>query len=251
MKYVIYLRVSSKKQDERPQLEEALQFIKRHDKSNFKYEVYTDKITSTLPLSKRRGIQQALGALSHGDYLIGMKVDRFTRKAKEGYAIRDRVEEAGANILMIQQPNCNSPMIFAIYVGMAEEEGNNIRSRIKTKMEYKKKHSERISGTIPYGYAVHPTELVTVRRNGNLQQKLGKLVEIPHEQEIVKLMCELFDLKKTLKEITDSVNNAGYVTRQLKAFSISTVQRILKRTGRKKIRDQLPQDTAHPMFHLR
>jgi DNA invertase Pin-like site-specific DNA recombinase len=46
MKYVIYLRVSTKEQDLRTQEQKCLSYLKSLGNSDFKYLIFTDSITS-------------------------------------------------------------------------------------------------------------------------------------------------------------------------------------------------------------
>ena len=246
MIYRLYLRVSTEEQDLRTQLSMCLQFItKLHGNDSFKYEVYTDSITSRCALEKRMGMQKCLSELKKGDVVIGLRVDRLARNAYEAHCIQHIVMTKGANILMVEQPGITNAVIFGMYAGFAEEEGKLIRARIKEKLDAKGERNERRSRHLPYGYQMHTSALVQTREGrGKTVMKLGLLIEEPVEQQVIAHMCALFDEGMNFRNIVQTLKDQGYKNRQGTPFQLSYLHRILSRTGRTRCKDQPQEDLA-------
>ncbi len=252
MKYIIYLRVSTEKQDERTQLEKCLQFLKSHDTSDFQYEVYSDTISSRKSLSRRVGMQTALAATQKGDILVAMRLDRIARKAAEIYEILGILEKKDADIVFIEQPGIKNRVTLAVYAGMAEEEVKLIRSRIKEKLDVKKLRNERVSGRVPYGFTIHPTERVWVKdEEGKPIQKLGLLVPEPKEQQTISHMIRLYQEGKTYSMITRILSSWGYTNREGKPFAPMSILRVLKRLGHSNSSDQPQEKKLFELYHSR
>lgn len=250
MKYVIYLRVSTDEQDLRTQLEKILSFIKSRDKSEIQYEVFSDKITSKKSLKNRAGMQAALKCISKNDILMGMRLDRLARNVYETTQIIDHLDNAGADIVMVDQPSLKNKVMLGMYAGMAEEEGKLIRKRIKEKMEVKKTRNERVSGHIPYGYQIHPTELVETKGiNGKVEKKLGKLIECDTEQHTIKRMVELFEMGYSYRRICDKLAEENLLARNCKPWAKMSVYQILLRLGLDRKGFQLPDDSRMELYH--
>lgn len=251
MKYVIYLRVSTKElQDIDVQLQLCLQFIERkHGSKDFGYSVHIDKKSSTVDIAKRPGIQSAMADIKQGDVLVALRVDRIARNAYEATSVRKWLEEKDAGLLMVDQPGCNNRLLFTIYAGMAEEEGGLIRSRIRDKMKVKRMRGEKCARNVPYGYRLDMENLITVVRNNKAVQIPGKLIPDPGEQAILKVMCDLWDDGMSLRQIAHALEISGYKTRCNGKWQIAFLSSVLKRTGRSRPVG-LPVDRSTAGCHL-
>lgn len=250
MHYVIYLRVSTDKQDERPQLEHCLNFIKNRDKDEINYVVFTDTISSRKSLEKREGLQSALSFLKNGDILVGMRIDRIARNLYETTCIIHELEKKSAEIVLVDQPGIKNKALLGLYAGMAEEEVKLIRKRIKEKMAHKKTKEERCTHIIPYGYKIHPTELVPVKNKegSGWVMKLGKLIEEPKEQEALRLMKEWSDQGMSYHKIGINLEKKGYTNRKGNQFQPMSICRILNRTSPSKQQDQSQIQSKFALF---
>jgi DNA invertase Pin-like site-specific DNA recombinase len=250
MKYVIYLRVSTQEQDHRTQEQKCLQFLKHQDANPFEYLIYKDKITSRKPLLKREGLQGALKSLRKGDILVAMRTDRLARNLHETTCIIHELEMKGADILLIDQPGIKNKVLLGLYAGMAEEEGKMIRKRIKDKLDVKRMRNERVSRYIPYGYKLDMESSVEVNTlNRKKVTKPGLLIEEFREQQVLTLMCRLFDQGYSFRNIALLLNKRGYLNRNEKPFQQMTIYRILLRTGRARSWGQPQEETVFELSH--
>ncbi len=238
MKYLIYLRVSTKEQDDRTQLDHCLRFIKQRDSSSFKYEVFTDTITSKKPIHKRDGGINLLNSIRNEDIVISMRLDRLCRSLSETTKLIDILEEKGADVLLVTQPGIKNKIMLGVYAGMAEEEVKLLRKRVSEKLQSKRRRNERYSGKLPYGYGLHETHKVPVREGAEIIYKLGVLVPIEHEQKVLAQMLELFDVGMSCHSIAKTLNDRGYKNREGRPFQKMSIYRILLRIGRTNSLDQ-------------
>lgn len=251
MNYVIYLRVSTQKQDERPQLEHCLNFLRSRDKSNFNYVVYTDSISSRKKIEKREGLQGALSFLKAGDILVGMRLDRLARNLYETTCIIHELEKKNSEIVLVDQPGIKNKALLGLYAGMAEEEVKLIRKRIKEKMHDKKARNERINYEPPYGYKIHDTELVNVKtKDGRCWvMKPGKIIEDQREQEALKLMIDMSNQGISYHKIGIKLEDLGYTNRKGNQFHPMSICRILNRINPSKHEDQPLVESKFALFH--
>ncbi len=248
MKYVIYLRVSTKEQDLRTQEQKCLKFLQNlNEGKEFTYSIFTDLITSKKPLEKRNGLNSALNALERGDVLVGQRVDRLARNELEAHKIKDFLIKNNIGILMIDQPGITDPLIFSIYAAVAAKEVAVLRERIKDKLWAKKQRSERTGG-VPYGFTLNREKLVEV--NGPDRKKIlkpGILIEHPQEQEVLQQMITLFDQGLSYRRISEVLYDLGHRQRAGKKFAHTSICHILHRTGRARQRGQ-PLQESKPLW---
>lgn len=249
MKYVIYLRVSTKKQDTNTQLQMCLDFLKKKDSQDFSYLVFSDEITSKKALEKRKGICAALDSIRAGDVFVGQRVDRLSRNSYECHHIKRRLDEVGAELLLTDQPGISNKVIFGVYIGIAEEEVKLIRERTKNKLWAKKQRNERV-GTVPYGFTLDMENLVLV--NGKDDEKVlkpGLLLPLLHEQQVLTAMCRLFDQGQSYRQIANTLTDQGYRNRKGNPFQHMSIYRILSQTGRATSKDLLQEETKFELLN--
>ncbi len=239
MKYVIYLRISTKEQDLRTQEQKVLRVLREKEGKDVEYMIFTDSISTKKPLRKRRGLQEALNSLKRGDVLVGQKVDRIARNEEEAHTIKSFLEENKIGIYMIDQPGVSDPFIFSIYAAVAAQEVKLIRERIKDKLHAKQERGER-TGAVRYGYRLDEDNPILINGKDKIKVlKPGMLLPRQDEQECLNLMCKLFDLGNSYRMVAHMINNLGYKNRKGNQWSHATVYRILIRTGRTRFRNQL------------
>lgn len=255
MRYLIYLRVSTKKQDVETQLHHCLKFIKQRDSSEFKYEVFQDKITSRKTLFhkkrdvndnwvftrefKREGAKKLFDTLQKGDVIVAVQVDRIARTAYEINQVVDILEKLDCEIMLVNQPGIKNKILLGLYAGMAEEEVVQLRLRVTQTLQKKKDKGERYSRHLPYGFAMHETKTVSIRVGDDIVQKRGILIPVHEEQQAIERMKELFDHGLSYKRISTMLTNESFLNRQDKPFDHATIYRILNRIGKKRPTDQL------------
>jgi len=253
MKVVFYLRVSSNKQDERTQLDMCLKFVRNSGKlgQDFQYQVYTDTISTRKHMSKRPGLQAALMALESGDYFIGQKIDRVSRKLSEAVVFVDDLEKRGVKWIFTDQPGLHNAVLLGMYAGFAEEEVKLIRTRIKDKLDAKKSRNERTTYQIPYGFTIHPEHLITVkRRDGDgFELKKGLLIEYAPEQKALHEMIVMFQMGYPYRMISACLADKGYFNRKGRPFDHTAINRILARIGYSRSRGKLLQKEEFALSH--
>lgn len=239
MRYLIYIRVSTLKQDEETQLEYCMRFIKQREKGEFQTLVFRDKVSSKKPLFKREGGAQLLDNLRKGDIVIAMRLDRVSRRLNEITQLIDIFDKKEVEIFLVEQPGIKNKIMLGIYAGMAEEEVKLLGERIKEKMNCKKAKGQRVSRFLPYGYALHETKLVPIRNGDEIVMKRGVLVPLYEEQQVLKLMYQYADNGWQLNWICKALKEAGHLNREGKPFQPMTILRILNRRDK-----PIPQDQA-------
>lgn len=249
MKYLIYLRVSTDEQDLETQLDHCLRFIKNRDKSEFKYEVYRDKITSRKPLLEREGGIAMLDSLEKGDVIIAMRLDRIARKLHETTQLIHILDTRGGEILLVEQPGINNKIMLGLYAGMAEEEVKLLRKRVSEKLESKKHRGERYSRHLPYGFAMHETKTVPIRVGKEVVLKRGVLVPLYEEQRALLVMKELFAEGRSYHNIAKILEDLGYKNRVGKPFQKMSIYRILARKEHAMKADQSQEATVPLQSH--
>lgn len=248
MKYVIYLRVSTKKQDFDNQLTRCMQVLRRDDPSNFEYLVFSDKKTAKNALKYRPGITEAICSLRRGDVLVAEKIDRISRNGKAAHTIQADLVEAGVSLKITSQPGISDPLMFAMLVGLAVKETEMISNRTKEQLRIKKERGER-TGTVPYGFTLDPNKMVIVNAGlGKKVEKLGVLIEEPYEQTVVAEMLRLFDSGTSLRRLTKILGEKGYLNRKQQPFQYTSVRGILLRLGRTKYQETPQEESEFATF---
>lgn len=226
--YLIYLRVSTEKQDTRTQLDYCLKFIQQKS-IDFTYTVYEDSITSRKAFVDRPGAQRLIAEMKKGDILVAMRLDRIARKLNETTDIIKILDEKGVDIFLVEQPGINNKIMLGVYAGMAEEEVKMLRSRVREKLQAKKNRNERYSGRLPFGYGMHETKLVPIQTDEGIVMKRGILIPLHEEQQVLKIMRELYQEGRSFSEIAKIINELGHRNREGNLFHKMTIYRILKR----------------------
>lgn len=242
MKYLIYLRVSTEKQDEEPQLHHCLNYIRSIHPGPFDYEVFRDKITSKKPffskdragntIIKREGAKALISRLRKGDVIVAIRLDRIVRSLYQTNHLIDLLDRYKAEVVLVDQPGIKNKIMLGLYAGMAEEEIKLLRKRVTETLQAKKSKGERYSRFLPHGYSMHETRLIPIRVGEEIVQKRGILVPLHEEQESLKMMQDLHSQGYSYQKIADSLDDAGYKNREGKAFQKMTVYRILRRINK-------------------
>lgn len=229
MKYLIYLRVSTDQQDTETQLDHCLRFIKQKDPTDFKYQVFRDKISSRKELFKREGGMEMLNTLRRGDIIISIRLDRISRKLYETTQLIDALDKAGAEIMLVDQPGITNKIMLGIYAGMAEEEVKLLRKRVTEKLDSKRRRGERYSRFLPYGFGLHETKLVPIKVGDEIVMKRGVLVPIYEEQKALDLMIQFSEQGMPHSRIAKELTALGYRNREGNSFQKMSIYRILSR----------------------
>lgn len=231
MRYLIYLRVSTKKQDLRSQEESCLQALRHRVQGDIQYELFTDSITSRKSVFKRGGSKYMLSVMRKGDVLVSVSVDRLSRVQSDTIKLADMLEERGVDFIMINQPGIKNKIMLGIYSGMAEEELITLKRRIAEKFSAKRARGEMV-GQTPYGYSLDPDKLIPIRKGDEVLMKPGILIPNPDEQHQINQMCKYFDEGHSYRRIEALMNLEGYRNREGRPWGRMSIYRILNRIGK-------------------
>lgn len=251
MKFISYLRVSTDKQDVETQEVLCMDYIKSKSQGKkVEYKFYSDPDTSTrLKMKKRKILMEFLNSLQKGDHVVIYKLDRLSRDIIEMVTIwRMIVQEKKCILHSLSDSNCQDEFIIGIMGSMAQKAREDISLTTKDNLRKKILKGER-TGNIPYGYQVCKNTLIPIRnkQTNEMEMKLGKLIVLPSEQEVLSLIFQYFEQGMSYQEITTELNNLGYRNREGKPFQKMSIYRILRRTGHTKLEDQLLDERVFEM----
>ncbi len=160
-------------------------------------EYFTDiGISGAKGLDKRLGLAEALESLRKGDELIVAKLDRLARDSYLSAYLQFQVEKRGAKIVSASEETLNgddatSKLLKTIIQAFSEFERQQIRSRIKSTMALKISRNERVS---------------RFPRYGTMFTEDGKhVVEVPEEQDVIRLVKSLKDSGMKITRIKDEL----------------------------------------------
>lgn len=250
MRYLIYLRVSTDKQDIEMQNQTTLNYLKnKHKDEKYTYRVFADPETSSgISMEKREGLQEMLRNVRKGTIVLVYKLDRLSRDIIEMVSIyRQITRECGASVHSLNDPHCDDFSVGLMGV-LAEKERADTRKKTKDALKVKKEKGERYSGRLPYGYGMHETHLVPIRVGDDVVHKRGVLVPIEQEQMVIARMSEYFERGMSYQSIATTLDMLGYKNREGNPFQKMSIYRILSRIGHTRSSDQPLEETEAHSF---
>lgn len=220
MQVAAYLRVSTDGQlgDDKfgldVQKESIIDYCKRNDMNIINW--FVDEGESGA--KERAGFDEIVyGEVTNPPYeaVIVAKTDRVARDINVYYYYKMLLQKKDIKLISIAEDfgqfGAFSSILEAFTICVAEMERDNINKRTSGGRKVKAAKGGYAGGKAPFGYKVDN----------------GKLVVNPSEAEIVNIIFDLKDNGSTMQEITEYLNNNGYLTRKNKFFVISTIQSIL------------------------
>lgn len=202
MKYVLYARVSDKKQEDgtspETQVEDLIAFAGKS-----KYALVVDTQKGGIPLARRKKLRQAIELLEKGDVLVVARADRLSRRMENLAVIKHLVREQGATVQSLDgslKPASEDPMAlaFEVMAGLfAQIEVMNLGKRMRRCTKHKREKGEAM-GFCPYGF----------KRQGQM------LVPDSKQQQTLQRMLSLRSEGKSYRNIVRILNDEGlYNTR--------------------------------------
>ena len=166
----------------------------------------------------RPGLQAMLSDIQEGkiEAVVIWKLDRLSRKQRdtltiiEDYLMKNDVTLLSLNETLDTGTSWGRAMI-GILSSFNQMESENIQMRTEMGRKAKAREGGYAGGKPPIGYKAIE----------------GKLVIVPEEAEVVRLVFQLRKNGKTLMGIAEELNNRGYKTKSGKAFLHSAIQTIL------------------------
>ncbi len=242
MKYLIYSRVSSDKQDTETQIRLAKEYLERlHPDGNYKSIVFDEgDLSSQVDYMKRPQLQKMLESVKPGDVVVVYLLDRLARDIIEMVTAHRCIIGKGASVLSLKGEHTDE-FTITIMGAVAQKNREFIQIKTKDKLETKKKNGERHSRFLPYGQALHETKLVPIRVGNEVVLKRGILVPVYEEQQVLAEMYRLADMGMSYQKIANELTRLGYKNREGKPFHKMSIYRILSRREPSKFEDQ-PQE---------
>ncbi len=228
MRYIIYTRVSSRKQAVENQIEECLEYIKKIIKPGDEIIQFEEPDRSTFhKMARRYRLQDMLKSLKKGDHLIVYKVDRLARHPQELINIYFEIKQKGVKISGVRDTNLTDEMI-CIYAFVACSERSNIQKRTLDKLDSKKRKKER-TGSVAYGYRLDETKLQTERKDVPSFEKPYLLIPDEKEQQNLNIMVDMRSNGFSYQQIVNRLESIGAKNRLGNPFQKMTIYQILKR----------------------
>lgn len=210
MRYLIYLRVSTGKQEDsglglEAQKYSCTEWIKKQSVLGEILE-YQDIVTGTdrdrKELEQRPELVRLLGNIQKDDIVVILKRERLSRDPYIMAMIEREIEKKGSKLFCANgEMDGDAPhdlLMRRIIDAFAEYEALLVSVRTKSALARKKAKGERI-GHVPYGYFLDDKKNLKVH---------------PEEYRCLEYMYELRMQKKwTFRTIANNMNNLGYRNR--------------------------------------
>lgn len=220
----IYVRVSSEDQVDRysipGQLEELRAYAAEHNLSI--YREYVDDGYSGKSIDGRPAMLELLADAKQGRFqaVITWKLNRLARNLADQLKMLEIFNKHNIGyISLTEQFDSNTAQgafKFQMLGAIAQMEREQIAQNTRLGMQKRSAAGNWNSGNNVLGY-----EWVT---EGGAEPHVRM---IPHEAELVRMIFEQYRSGRGLKAITSHLNDAGYMTKRNKPFSIAAVRGIL------------------------
>ncbi len=238
MRYLIYLRVSTKDQDNRSQEDACMNYLRaKHGNDSYEYLIFSDKMSSKKGVYDRKGSKELIRTMKRGDTILAWRLDRLSRIKKDSNDLVSEIQSKGITLVLIDQPNIDNDVVLGVYIGLASEELKTLKRRIGEKFKSKRARGEVI-GQVPYGYSLDQNILVPIKVGNELVNKPAILIPNLQEQETVQVMIGLQNEGLSYRNIAKRLIDLGRLNRGGKPFGFANIHRILSRINRPKDHSQ-------------
>lgn len=227
MKYVIYLRVSTKEQGKsglglEAQKHNCLSFIEKNN-PGAKYIEFIDTSSGALDVARRKVLLEAINELKKDDVLLVAKRDRLARNVANVNIIESLVKSKRANIISCDigvVENHNTRAMMQVTDVFSELERGYISQRTKEGLAKKIARGERC-GRIPYGYKLAFDGI--------------HLTDCEKERAILSKMVKWKSDGMTYRQIADQLNQGGLLSRQESEWWHGSVYRLIQRETKNRV----------------
>lgn len=217
-KYVAYLRVSTKKQGfSGLGLEAQKEIIKNYLHTKIPVAEFTEVESGRK--TDRPKLKDALALCrSTGAILIVAKLDRLARNV----SFLSNLLESDVDIVFCDFPQANK-MVLHILAAISQYEAELTASRTKAALQAKKSRGEKLG---------NPEHLMDKHMQAiakSNQTNSDKAKNNPNNKRAVAFLKVMISQGKSLQEMTNILNNEGFVTAKGCRFVPATVKRLIKR----------------------
>lgn len=229
MRYVVFSRVSTKKQTVENQIRECLDYVEKNKQPEDEVIRFDEPETSSrIPMDEREKLQEMLTFTKPGDTLVIYKLDRLARDGEElVYIYRSKLIKKKIKVVSLYEPHIDNANIH-IYAFLGETERNNIRLRTISGLKSKQARMEKV-GTTWYGYKTDETKLQLHKPDCHSYEKPYLLIPNEDEQQQVSLMWEMYQQGLSYGQIVSELETKGFRNRKGNPVHKSTVYRVLQR----------------------
>ena len=219
-----YIRVSTQEQAEEGYSLEAQQdLIRKHCEKEGKHlvTIYADKGISGKSTKDRIALEELLEESTQGvfDEVIVWKTSRLARNTLDLLQITKKLEENQVEVKSLSESydlgTSQGKLMMGVLGIIAEFERNVIVDNLKIGMNVRARQGLKNGG-----------KLLGYRSEGRGRD--SKLVIIPEEAQLVRLIYKMYAEGKGYKAITTYINKLGYKTVRGNPFSTTGVKEILK-----------------------
>ena len=217
-KYVAYLRVSTEKQGfSGLGLEAQKEIIKNYLHTKIPVAEFTEVESGRK--TDRPKLKDALALCrSTGAILIVAKLDRLARNVS---FLSNRLE-SDVDIVFCDFPQANK-MVLHILAAISQYEAELTASRTKAALQAKKARGEKL-GNPEHLMDKHIQAIAKSNKTNSDKAKNN-----PNNKRAVAFLKVMISQGKSLQEMTNILNNEGFVTAKGCRFVPATVKRIIKR----------------------
>lgn len=211
-KYVAYLRVSTKKQDNGEE-------VQRRALEPYNPEAWFVERVSGKGVEREQLLLALEYAKENNCTLLFYKVDRLARNAAYAFKIR----ETGVELKCHTIPEMNL-MVFGMMAIMAQQERDDISSRTKEGLRIVKSKGIKLGyhshkELLPREHFVKMNKISAEKRRAMAEKKLSTAAKIAKNYRTMGM---------TLAQISNELNGMGMRTSKNKPFKPTTVMRLLK-----------------------
>lgn len=218
MRYIVYIRVSTKEQEHsglgiEAQRHACLEWIKKNSTGHEKILEFKDTVSGLDPkdkeLANRPRLVEALVELKQGDVFICYKRERLARNPDLISLIEKQIKKKKATLVSSTgEMDGDEPQDILrrrVIDMFAEYEALVISMRTKMALAVKKRKGEHL-GHVPYG------------KTYDIKKKQVK--DNPEEIKVVQEIKELFEQGHTCRKVAQILNDRGYRNRPKKGAEI-------------------------------
>lgn len=217
MKYIVYYRVSTKKQGESGLgLESQKAIIKHYLSQDDIVESFTDVLSGKT--TDRPGLKKALQLCEDNGYILAVaKIDRLSRTTDDALAIFKQLD---GRLYSCDIPNLDK-FTLTIFMAIADRERELISIRTKQALAERAKQGMKLGKT---------ENMTSEGRSKAHQANRDKAKANENNMRATALIMEMRSKGMKLQEIASKLNDSGYKTSQGKQFHKVTVSRLYNRS---------------------
>lgn len=217
----IYVRVSTKYQEDKESLPVQIDALKRKAKVMGIDEVVIFKeVASAKDMKHRPHLLEMMKMVDSGyfTHVLVYKLDRISRSVLDFAMLYDKLKKKGVYFISLQE-NFNTNGIYAevfskLLMTFAEFERMQISERVKSNMFYRAKQGLWHGGTLPYGYLWNEKKDTILINEG--------------QADIVRMIFDLYYEYRSLADVCEKLKEKGVKNEKGEDFLLARLDYILK-----------------------